>query len=132
MTFSKSDRLVVTGGGGFVGTALVRKLKERGYSDVVIVRRKDFDLATGLKIRASFAFLGYTESAIVLAAPELACDRDSLRLIAEELDELYSAPAAARPATNDLRCIALPLLHTVGLSRQTATLSTVANATQAR
>src|ERR1700704_3971924 len=44
MTFSKTDRLVVTGGGGFVGTALVRKLKERGYSDVVIIRRKDYDL----------------------------------------------------------------------------------------
>jgi len=44
MTFLKTDRVVVTGGGGFVGTALVRKLKERGYSNVVIVRRKDFDL----------------------------------------------------------------------------------------
>src|SRR6476646_7316749 len=44
MIFSKTDRLLVTGGGGFLGTALVRKLKERGYSDVVTVRRKDFDL----------------------------------------------------------------------------------------
>jgi GDP-L-fucose synthase len=39
-----SDRLLVTGGGGFVGTAVVRKLKERGYRDVVVVRRKDVDL----------------------------------------------------------------------------------------
>jgi GDP-L-fucose synthase len=44
MTFSKSDRLVLTGGGGFVGTAIVRKLIERGYTDIVIVRRRDFDL----------------------------------------------------------------------------------------
>jgi GDP-L-fucose synthase len=44
MTFTKTDRLAVTGAGGFVGTALLRKLKERGYTDVVTVRRKDFDL----------------------------------------------------------------------------------------
>jgi GDP-L-fucose synthase len=44
MTFSKNDRLAVTGGGGFVGTAVLRKLKERGYADVVSIRRKDFDL----------------------------------------------------------------------------------------
>src|SRR3954471_4577448 len=44
MSVSKTDRLVLTGGGGFVGTALLRKLKGRGYSDVIIVRRKDFDL----------------------------------------------------------------------------------------
>src|SRR6266852_5970395 len=44
MSLSKTDRLAVTGGGGFVGTALLRKLKERGYSNVAVVRRKDFDL----------------------------------------------------------------------------------------
>src|SRR5438309_12008349 len=44
MSFSKDDRLVITGGGGFVGTAVLRKLKERGYGDVVSIRRKDFDL----------------------------------------------------------------------------------------
>ena len=44
MIFSKNDRLLLTGGGGFVGTAVQRKLKERGYTDVVVVRRKDFDL----------------------------------------------------------------------------------------
>ena len=44
MNFSKTDRLLLTGGGGFVGTAIQRKLNERGYADVVVVRRKDFDL----------------------------------------------------------------------------------------
>jgi GDP-L-fucose synthase len=44
MTFSKNDRLAVTGGGGFVGTAVLRKLKDRGYSDVISIRRKDLDL----------------------------------------------------------------------------------------
>ena len=44
MDFSRTDRLLLTGGNGFVGTAIQRKLKERGYTNVVIVRRKDFDL----------------------------------------------------------------------------------------
>ena len=44
MDFSRTDRLLLTGGNGFVGTAIQRKLKERGYTDVVVVRRKDFDL----------------------------------------------------------------------------------------
>ena len=44
MVFSKSDRLLLTGGNGFVGTAIQRKLKDRGYTDVVVIRRKDFDL----------------------------------------------------------------------------------------
>jgi GDP-L-fucose synthase len=41
---SPSDRLLITGGGGFVGTAVVRKLQARGYRDLVVIRRKDFDL----------------------------------------------------------------------------------------
>lgn len=39
-------RLLLTGGAGFVGTAIQRKLKERGYSDLVVIRRKDFDLTS--------------------------------------------------------------------------------------
>jgi GDP-L-fucose synthase len=44
MTFSRSDRLLVTGGAGFLGSAVQAALAERGYSDVVVIRRKDFDL----------------------------------------------------------------------------------------
>ncbi len=44
MSVAHSDRLLVTGGGGFVGTAVLRKLKERGFTDVVTIRRKDYDL----------------------------------------------------------------------------------------
>jgi len=44
MTFSKSDRVVVTGGNGFVGTALLQKLKERGYTNVATFRRNEYDL----------------------------------------------------------------------------------------
>jgi GDP-L-fucose synthase len=38
------DRIVVTGSGGFVGNALLAKFKERGYTDILPVRRKEFDL----------------------------------------------------------------------------------------
>src|SRR5947209_17724012 len=44
MSLSHSDRILVTGGAGFVGGFVVEKLRNRGYRDVVVVRRKDFDL----------------------------------------------------------------------------------------
>jgi GDP-L-fucose synthase len=44
MTFLRSDRLLLTGGAGFLGSAVQAQLAARGYSDIVIIRRKDFDL----------------------------------------------------------------------------------------
>jgi GDP-L-fucose synthase len=44
MILSKSDRLLLTGGAGFLGSAVQAQLAERGYGDVVVIRRKDFDL----------------------------------------------------------------------------------------
>lgn len=43
-SFSRADRVAVTGGGGFLGSFVLEKLRERGYAEVVSVRRKDFDL----------------------------------------------------------------------------------------
>jgi GDP-L-fucose synthase len=37
-------RVVVTGGGGFLGSVLVRRLHDRGCADVVVPRSKDYDL----------------------------------------------------------------------------------------
>ena len=40
----KSDRILVTGGAGFLGSFVVEKLRARGYSDVVVPRRREYDL----------------------------------------------------------------------------------------
>jgi GDP-L-fucose synthase len=41
---SKTDRILITGGAGFVGGFLVEQLKAKGYTDLVIPRRREFDL----------------------------------------------------------------------------------------
>lgn len=44
MNFWKNQRVVVTGGGGFLGTHIVRKLSERGCKEVFVPRSKEYDL----------------------------------------------------------------------------------------
>src|SRR5437773_8901270 len=44
MSVAKNDRIVVTGGAGFLGSFVVEKLRARGYSDIIIPRRCDYDL----------------------------------------------------------------------------------------
>ena len=39
-------RVVVTGGAGFLGTALIHKLRARGVTDIFIPRKRDYDLTT--------------------------------------------------------------------------------------
>ena len=48
MTFSlEGKRICVTGGGGFLGSRVVAKLRERGHSEVFVVRKRDYDLVRG-------------------------------------------------------------------------------------
>jgi GDP-L-fucose synthase len=43
-SLSNNDRILVTGGNGFVGGFLVEKLRAAGYQNILTPRRKDFDL----------------------------------------------------------------------------------------
>lgn len=44
MNAPTSDRILVTGGAGFLGSFVVEQLKARGYSNLFIPRRRDYDL----------------------------------------------------------------------------------------
>ena len=44
MSLAKTDRIAVTGGGGFLGSFMLEELARRGYGNVVSVRRRDFEL----------------------------------------------------------------------------------------
>ncbi len=45
-TFWHDKRVIVTGGSGFLGSVIVRKLQARGAAEVIVPRRADYDLRT--------------------------------------------------------------------------------------
>jgi GDP-L-fucose synthase len=44
MSIAKSDKIVITGGAGFLGGVVVDRLKSAGYQNLIVPRRKEFDL----------------------------------------------------------------------------------------
>ena len=44
MKFWENKRVMVTGGGGFLGKAVIRLLKQRGCTKIYIPRERDYDL----------------------------------------------------------------------------------------
>jgi GDP-L-fucose synthase len=51
----RGKRVVVTGGGGFLGSFVVDRLKQRGCEQVMVPRRRDFDLTRAEGIEKMFA-----------------------------------------------------------------------------
>jgi GDP-L-fucose synthase len=45
-TYWRDKRVIVTGGSGFLGSVIVRKLHARGAAEVIVPRRADYDLRT--------------------------------------------------------------------------------------
>jgi len=41
---AREDRIVVTGGGGFLGSFVAEQLQARGYANVLVPRRREYDL----------------------------------------------------------------------------------------
>ncbi len=50
-TFWSDKRVIVTGGAGFLGSFIVNKLWRRGAAEVIVPRRKDYDLRNVTAIR---------------------------------------------------------------------------------
>jgi GDP-L-fucose synthase len=44
MTIDKSDKIVVTGGAGFLGGFVLERLRSLGYTNLVSLRKRDYDL----------------------------------------------------------------------------------------
>src|SRR6059036_1993357 len=44
MSFWSNQRVLITGGAGFLGSFVVEKLRQRGCKDILVPRRKDYDL----------------------------------------------------------------------------------------
>jgi GDP-L-fucose synthase len=56
MSMVKStDRIIVTGGAGFLGSFLLEQLRAKGYSNLIVPRRKDFDLTREVDVERLYS-----------------------------------------------------------------------------
>ncbi len=55
MGFWEDRRVTVTGGAGFLGSQVVRQLREEGCREVFVPRRRDYDLVDGSAVKRLFA-----------------------------------------------------------------------------
>ncbi|MCH8876620.1 MAG: GDP-L-fucose synthase [Chloroflexi bacterium] len=62
-SFWADKRVCVTGGGGFLGSYVIERLGEQGAADIVIPRKRDYDLVGGAAVRR---MLGDVRPQIVL------------------------------------------------------------------
>ncbi len=64
-----TDTIVITGGAGFVGSFIVEQLKSRGYANLVVPRRKDFDLTSEVAVERLYRT--YQPDAVLHLAAEV-------------------------------------------------------------
>jgi len=55
MSVSPSDRIIVTGGAGFLGSFVVEKLQARGYRDIFVPRRREYDFTREQDVERLYA-----------------------------------------------------------------------------
>ena len=51
----KSDRIAVTGAGGFLGSFVLEQLAQRGYTNIAAIRSKDYDLTHEAAVQKMYA-----------------------------------------------------------------------------
>ena len=55
MNITPKDRILVTGGAGFLGSFVQEKLRARGYHDIVVPRRREYDLTREADVERLYA-----------------------------------------------------------------------------